>query len=173
MPQQTLQQHLDQDIKFAPSERPKRRRPIAAANAPVIAALALTASFIIAALFHVNAYARLAQLEYRRQALIADARLLDAANIQLRFEIERARAQERVVAVAQQWGLALADPASEVDYIVLPAAASIVAADPAGDAGPYAVLRDTALARQVSSLVTTGWGGAAQGPAGSQQVARP
>jgi len=169
MSQQTTQQQSNQDIKFAPSERPKRRRPNAAANLPAIAALALTASFIIGAFIYVSSYARLAQLEYRRQALAADVRLLEAANIQLCFQIERARARERVVAAAQQWGMALADPSSQVDYIVMPAARG-------GDARgvePYAVLRNVVLARQVSSIVTTGWGGAAQGAAGGRQVARP
>jgi hypothetical protein len=171
MSQQNLQQRLHQDTNFAPSERPKRRRPIAAANRPVFAALALTAPFIIAALIHVSSYARLAQLEYRRQALVADARRLEAANSQLRFEIERARAQERVVAVAQHWGMAPADPCSEVDYVLLPAASCLAGADQGLEL--YAVLRDCALARKVSAVVTTGWGSAAQGAAGGQQVARP
>ncbi|UCH36123.1 MAG: hypothetical protein JSV65_07140 [Armatimonadota bacterium] len=173
MSQQNLQQRLDQDFKFAPSERPKRRRPIAATHRPVIAALALTASFIIAGLVYVSSYARVAQLEYRRQALVAEARSFEAANTQLRFDVEQARAQERVVSVAQQWGMALADPASEVDYIVLPPASGVTAADARRDAHPYAVLRDQALAQQVSSVITTGLRGAAEGAAGGQQMARP
>jgi len=171
MSQQSLQQRLHQDIKFAPSERPKRRRPIAAANRPVIAALALTASFIFAAFVHVSSYARLARLEYQGQALASHARCLEAANTQLRFEVERARAQERVVAVAQAWGMTLADPSSQVDYIVLPTQAGGGGA--AQGLQLYSVLRDLALARQVSAVVTTGWGAAAQGAAGGQQVARP
>ena len=166
MSQQNLQQRLDQDIHFAPSERPKRRRPIAAANRPVIAALALTASFILAALFHVSSYARLAGLEYRRQALLAEARLVEAANMQLRFEVERGRAQERVTAIACNWGMTLADPASGVDYIVLPAA---------GDrpqSALWAAVRDAAVARQITSVVTTGCASALHAAAG-QQVARP
>jgi hypothetical protein len=160
MSQHNLQQRLDQDIQFAPSERPKRRRPIVAANLPVIAAHALTASFIILALVHVSSYARLAQLEYRRQALVTASRQLEAANAQLRFEVERARAQERITTSAQQWGMALADPASQVDYIVLPAAAG--ARRGASDYPRYnAVLRDFALAQQVTSIITTGWGGGA------------
>lgn len=170
MSQHNLHQRLDQDIKFAPSERPKRRRPIAATHKPVIAAFALTASFILAALIHVSSYARLAQLEYRRQELAADARLLKADNTQLRFEVERARAQERVVAIAQQWGMTLADPSSQVDYILMPARARV--ASGAGIPEPYAVLRDIELARQVTCLVTAGWGGSAWAAAG-QQVARP
>jgi cell division protein FtsL len=168
MSQHNLQQRLHQDIEFAPSERPKRRRPIAAANRPVITALALTASFIMAALIHVSSYARLAQLEYRRQALVAEAARIDAANSQLRFEVERARGQERVTGIAQQWGMALADPACEVDYIVLPAAAG-----PGSHPRYYAVLRDLALEQQVTSIVTTGWGGAVQTAAAGQRVARP
>jgi hypothetical protein len=159
----------NQDIKFAPSERPKRRRPIAEANLPAIAALALTASFIIVAFIYVSAYARLAQLEYRRQALTAEVRVLEAANVQLCFQIEHARARERVVAAAEQWGMALADPSSQVDYIVMPA----TRAGDARGAAPDAVLRNLALARKVTSIVTTGWGGAAQGAAGGRQVARP
>jgi len=171
MSQQNSQQRLHQDINFAPSERPKRRRPVAAANRPVFAALALTAPFIIAALIYVSCYARLAQLEYRRQALVADARCLEAANSQLRFEIERARAQERVIAVAQQWGMAPADPSSQVDYVLLPIESCAAGADQSPEL--YAVVRDRALAQKVSAVVTTGWGGAAQGAAGGQQVARP
>jgi len=170
MSQQNSQQRSNQDTNFAPSERPKRRRPAAAANAPVIAALALTAFFILAALIHVSSYARLAQLEYRRQALIADTRCLEAGNCQLRFDIERARAQERVVVAAQNYGMTLADPSSQVDYVVLPAESCVAG----GDLSPElcAVWRDRALARKVSAVVTTGWGGAAQGAAGGQQVAR-
>jgi cell division protein FtsB len=167
MSQHNLQQRSDKDYKFAPSERPKRRRPIAAAHRPVIAALALTASFIIAALVYVSSYARLAQLEYRRQALTADARGLEAENAQLRYEVERARAQEHVVSIAQTWGMTLADPSSQVDYILMPERADV--ADAPGVPEPYAVLRNAELAQQVGCLVTTGWAGAA----GSQQVARP
>lgn len=173
MSQQQLQQRLDQDFQFAPSERPKRRRPIAAANKPAVAALALTATLIIAALAHVSSHARLAELEYGRQALIAEARSLQAANAQLRFEVERSRAHERICDLAQRWGMALADPACDVDYIVLPAAAGNGAADPDRHPRTYAVLRDLGLAQQVDSVVTTGWGGAAEGAAGGQQVARP
>jgi len=169
MSQQMMQQRLDQDIKFAPSERPKRRRPIAAANTPVIAALALTASFFVVSALHVSSYAGLAKLEYRRQALAAEARSLEAENTRLRFDVERARAQERVVGIAQQWGMTLADPASQVDYIILPHAVATAS----GGSNTYALLRDLSLAQQVSSVVTTGWGGAARGPGGGQQMARP
>jgi hypothetical protein len=169
MSQQMMQQRLDQDYKFAPSERPKRRRPIAAANTPVIAALALTASFFVAAGLHVSSYAGLAKLEYRRQALAAGARALEAENARLRFDVERGRSQERIVAIAQQWSMTPADPSCQVDYIIVPHAA--LAASGGGNA--YALLRDPSLARQVSSVITTGWGGGARGPAGGQQMARP
>jgi hypothetical protein len=169
MSQQMLQQRLDQDYKFAPSERPKRRRPIAATNKPVIAALALTASFCLISALHVASYAGLARLEYRRQAAVAQVRRLEADNTKLRFDVEQARAQERVVGIAQQWGMALADPASQVDYIILP---RVVATIPGGR-NPYLLLRDLNLTQQVSSVVTTGWGGAARGPGGGQQMARP
>lgn len=172
MSQQNLQQRLDQDITFAPSERPKRRRPIAATNGPLIAALALTASFILAALVHVSSYARLAQLEYRRQALVAEARGLEAANMQLRFEIERARTQERVTAIAEQWGMTLSDPASEVDYVVLPAAAEEGVCSH-GSPACYAVVRNLALAQQVTSVITTGWDSAVRTAAAGQPALRP
>ncbi|HUT73707.1 MAG TPA: hypothetical protein VM221_02585 [Armatimonadota bacterium] len=146
---------------------------MATARQPVIAALALTAFFIIAALVHVSSYARLAQFEYQRQALVAETRCLEAANSQLRFDVERARAQERIAAVAQQWGMTVADPAGEVDYIILPSAAGA----PVAGSGHYprfhAVLRDFALARQVTSVVTTGWSPAVRTAAGTAQMGRP
>lgn len=172
MSQHNLQQRLDQDFKFAPSERPKRRRPIAAATTPVIAALALTASFILAALIHVSSYARLAQLEYRRQALASEARLIEAGNMQLRFEVERARAQERVVTVAQSLGMGLVEPASQVDYIIMPTAAARAAAN-GRIAASDAVLRDEALARQIRSIVTADWASAMRTAAVSAPVAHP
>ncbi len=117
---------------------------------------------------HVSSYARLAHLEYRRQALVAESRCLEAANMQLRFEVERARAQGRVTAAAQEWGMTLADPASQVDYVLLPAAA--VTRGP----GLYALLRDSALAQQVASVITADTSSAMQTAAVTgQRVGRP
>lgn len=118
MPQHNLQHAYRKDSSFAPSERPESR-PLAAPVKAMIAALALTATLFLGALGYVGGYAGVTRNEYQRQAMVQELRRLEAENARLRCQIDAAGSQAHIMAAATQQDLVQADPARDVDYLVL------------------------------------------------------
>jgi hypothetical protein len=149
--QQVTQQVSRPDKSLAPSERPEVR-PVIATVKPVIAALALTATLALLALY-VHAYDQVARNEYRRQAIFGELRALDVENAQLRCQIDAARSQARLELAAASQHLVRADPAQGTDYLLLPA--DLARSRPGAKGAPtWVITRKQELAARFASLLT-------------------
>lgn len=136
MSQPTSQQHTKHEC------RPARLPGHPAANARLpkprtgkpgvkitLAALALTALFIIGPLQYIAAYARIARNEYRRQRLARELRALQSANISLRVRLDSLHSRDRVMAFAQEQDMRLVDLKTDVVFLPIPASAGSLGPD--------------------------------------------
>jgi len=141
------------DVSLAPSERP-RVRPVTATAKLLIAALALTASLFPLLYLYVGAYAQVARNEYHRQAAVTRLRDLEAENARLRCRIDAARAPVRIIAATAAQQLVLADPATGVDYILLPAGARPGQPQPAPPAPAWTVAQKQRTVAMLAALTS-------------------
>ena len=130
MSQPTSQQHTKHEC------RPARLPGHPAANARLpkprtgkpgvkitLAALALTALFIIGPIQYIGAYARIARNEYCRQRLARELRIRRSANITLRMRLDGLHSRDRIMAFAQEQDMRLADLSTDVVFLPTPASA--------------------------------------------------
>ena len=130
MSQPTSQQHTKHEC------RPARLPGHPAANARLpkprtgkpgvkitLAALALTALFIIGPVQYIAAYARIARYEYSRQRLARELRALRSANISLQMRLDGLRSRDRIMAFAQENDMRLADLDTDMVFLPTPASA--------------------------------------------------
>jgi hypothetical protein len=82
--------------------------------------LAFAALTFLFALVYAAGWARLAREDYRHQRLGSEIRRLQADNARLRFGLYLARSPQRIAEVAARQGMRVADPARELDYVLLP-----------------------------------------------------
>jgi len=88
-----------------------------------LAALALTALFIIGPVQYIAAYARIARYEYSRQRLARELRALRSANISLQMRLDGLRSRDRIMAFAQENDMRLADLDTDMVFLPTPASA--------------------------------------------------
>jgi hypothetical protein len=94
-----------------------------------IAALALTAFFVIGPIQYIAAYARIARNEYRRQALARELRELRSKIINQRMRLDSLRSRDRIMAFAQEQNMEMANLADDVVFLPAPAAGDRVGSD--------------------------------------------
>ena len=138
MSQQLLQQETRQvplgtrARSASPSrlERPaasvERRRARQAVPLPLLRGVGLASAVIVTALLlalvYATGWARLTKEDHLRQKLEAETENLRADNVRLGFALDLAHSPQYIAEVAQQAGMRLADPATELDQAILPGA---------------------------------------------------
>jgi hypothetical protein len=105
-----------------------RIRPLPSARwlpRPALVLFGLVVSLpILLALLYVSAHAVTAEVDYSRQRLAQQVETLRSRNLDLRYELTQAADLNRISQFAQAAGMRPADPASESDFLSLPAAST-------------------------------------------------
>jgi len=154
MSQHATQQQTRPDVSLAPSERTDVCRPASARSRLAFVALALTATLsVLIAVVYVGAYARVTENEYTRQALYRELRSLEVENARLRCDIDALRSQAHLVAAATAQQLVPADPATGVDYVLVPSPGQ-GEANPAGTAPTWLLARKEQVAAALTGVIS-------------------